>query len=141
MMSINNPNTINCNTPQPPEYDHVVNFIKYVSWVEAYQYIGRVGVGYHYKIKVDDGNPLDTVFCCANEFWDVVEKISSPDDVMVIVDGKFLDIEIDRFVFTNQKPITPFFLDIKARFHYNQLLLNLLDGVIQNKFDEMCKKD
>lgn len=131
----------NPNIELQPEYDHVANFSKYVSWVEGYQYVGRIGSGYHYQLKIDDGSLLDAVFCLATDFWGVIEEISSPDDVMVIVDGDFLDIEIDRFVFTNRKPITPLFLDVKARLHYNRLLLNLLDGVIQNKFDEMCKKD
>lgn len=121
------------------EYSHVENFSNYVSWVASYSYLGRISKGYHYKIQTERDGDLDAVFCCTDEFWDVVSAITIPDDVMVIVEGEFPVIEIDRFVFTNRKQITPFFLDVKARLHYTRLLLNLLDGVIQNKFDEMCR--
>ena len=38
-----------------PDYDHVAPFKDgYVSWVESYEYMGRIGNGYHYKVKTEN---------------------------------------------------------------------------------------
>jgi hypothetical protein len=130
-----------------PDYDHVAPFKDgHVSWVESYEYIGRIGNGYHYKIKTENSGFLDAVFCRATDFWDVVDKTPiiaksfRECSFWIIVEDYLPGIEIDRFIYTRKKPFVPYFMDAHSSIHHNSLTWNLLDGVIQEKLQEICER-
>lgn len=128
-----------------PDYDHVLKFKSCVSWVKSYRYIGRIGHGYHYEIETEDNNPMNAVFCRAVDFWDAVNSTPTPseeigsDSFWIIVEDYLPEIEIDKFVFVNKKPIAVFFMNSTSSIHHVRLIRNLLDGVIQDKLQEMCE--
>lgn len=127
-----------------PDYDHVLKFKGRVSWVKSYRYMGRIGNGYHYKIETEDNDPMDAVFCRSVDFWDAVDSTPAPseeigsDSFWIIVEDYLPEIEIDKFVFANKKPIVVFFMNPTSSLYYSRLTWNLLDGVIQDKLQEMC---
>ena len=132
---------------ETPNYDHVAPFKDgCVSWVESYEYIGRIGNGYHYEIKTENNGFLDAVFCRAADFWDVVDetpitaKSFREGSFWIIVEDYLPEIEIDRFICTRKKPLVPYFMDAHSSIHHNSLTWNLLDGVIQEKLQEICER-